>query len=98
MVVVCQAGTSVEEAEHMTPLLPRFHRRQLEVEDRAAVERIVREAVPETSTVARATLPGDTRRLRGIPVCAFGVAGVSPGTDPQAALLRSVHPYRYPSD
>jgi hypothetical protein len=74
----------------MTPLLPRFHRRQLEVEDRAAVERIVREAVPETSTVARATLPGDTRRMRGIPICAMGVAGVSPGTDPMAALLRTI--------
>jgi len=72
----------------MTPLLPRFHRRQLEVEDRAAVERIVRDTVPETSTVARATLAGDTRRLRGIPVCAFGVAGVSPGTDPQAETIR----------
>ena len=82
----------------MTPLLPRFHRRQLEVEDRAAIERIVQEAVSETSTVARATLPGDTRLLRGIPVCAFGVAGVSPGTDPLGALLRSVHPSRYPSD
>jgi hypothetical protein len=73
----------------VTPLLPRFHRRQLEAEDHAAVERIVREAV-QTSTVARATLPGDTRRLRGIPVCAMGVAGVSPGTDPMAALLRTI--------
>ena len=86
----------------MTPLLPRFHRRQLEVEDRAAVERIVQEAVSETSTVARATLPGDTRRLRGIPLCPIGmglrISGTSPGTDPLAALLRSIHPSRYSSD
>lgn len=74
----------------MSVLLPRYYRRQLEREDRAAVDKAVRESidvVPET--VARATLPGDNRRLRGIPVCAMGVTGVSPGTDPLAALLSS---------
>jgi len=73
----------------MTQILPRFYRRQLEAEDRAAVDQAIAESVtPETAP--RATLPGDTRRLRGIPVCAMGVSGTAPGTDPLAALLRSV--------
>jgi hypothetical protein len=72
----------------MNPLLPRFHRRQLDAQDRAAVDRAVQDSIPETSTVARATLPGDTRRLRGIPICAMGVQGTSPGTDPVAEVLR----------
>ena len=72
----------------MSHLLPRFHRRQLEREDALSVARAVRESVSETPTVARATLPGDTRRLRGIPV-AGGACGTSPGTDPLYALLRS---------
>jgi hypothetical protein len=42
-----------------------------------------------TTTVARATLPGDTRRLRGIPV-AGGACGTSPGTDPLNAALRNI--------
>lgn len=41
----------------------------------------------ETITVhTKATLPGDTRRLRGIPVVG-GIGGTSPGTDPLGALL-----------
>lgn len=74
----------------MSILLPRYYRRQQEREDRAAVDKAVTESidvVPET--VARATLPGDNRRLRGIPCVALGVSGVSPGTDPLAALLSS---------
>ena len=74
----------------MSQILPRFHRRQQEREGQAAVERAVRESIPEnTETVARATLPGDRRRLRGIPV-AGGACGTSPGTDPLAQVLRSV--------
>lgn len=73
----------------MSHLLPRFHRRTLERQDAAAVERAVRESVDATpQTVARATLPGDTRRLRGIPVCAMGVSGTAPGTDPLGELVR----------
>jgi hypothetical protein len=71
-------------------LLPRFHRMQEARQDAAAVDKAVRESVTETKTVAKATLPGDTRRLRGIPVCAMGVPGTQPGSDPLAALLRSV--------
>lgn len=68
--------------------LPRFYRRQLEAEDSAAVDEAVRESMsPETAP--RATLPGDTRRLRGIPMFCRGVNGTAPGTDPLAALLAS---------
>lgn len=75
----------------MSHLLPRFHARQQAREDKAAVDRAVMESEPMvTTTVARATLPGDNRRLRGIPCVARGVAGASPGTNPLAALLRSL--------
>jgi hypothetical protein len=71
-------------------LLRRFHAYSERIEDERKVARIVLESqgaeVP--ATVARATLPGDTRRLRGIPVCARGVTGVSPGTDPSSAAVR----------
>jgi hypothetical protein len=50
-----------------------------------AVEQAVSES-ESVQTVTRATLPGDTRRLRGIPCIARGVGGTSPGTDPLLAL------------
>jgi hypothetical protein len=72
----------------MTQILPRFYRRQLEAEDRAAVDSAIADSVsPETAP--RATLPGDTRRLRGIPMFAMGVCGTAPGTDPVGVLLAS---------
>jgi hypothetical protein len=65
-------------------LLRRFHAYSERMEDERRIGRILLEAqageVPRT--VSRATLPGDNRRLRGIPVVARGVAGVSPGTNP----------------
>lgn len=70
----------------MTPILPRYYRRQLERQDAQAISRAVAEAVDTTpTTVARATLAGDARRLRGIPV-AGGACGTSPGTDPYHAI------------
>ena len=67
----------------MSHLLRRFHAQSERIEDERKIGRIVLEARgEEAKTVARATLPGDNRRLRGIPVVARGVAGVSPGTDP----------------
>lgn len=71
----------------MSHILPRFYRRTLERQDAAAVDRAVRESVEMDTTVAKATLPGDKRRLRGIPV-AGGACGTSPGTDPLHAVLR----------
>lgn len=86
----------------MSHLLPRYRRAQLararrtgellpaeHVLTRQAVDQAVQDAEDRTiHTVARATLPGDTRRLRGIPVTTYGVAGTAPGTDPLAALIR----------
>lgn len=85
----------------MSHLLPRFHRRRLEQDryrndrlgpllDDSQVDQAVRESVPEVydKSSAGSTRPGDARRLRGIPVCAMGVSGTSPGTDPLAQVLR----------
>ena len=76
----------------MSHLLPRFHATTERMEDQRKLGRVLLEVGERevTATVARATLPGDTRRLRGIPVCARGVAGVSPGTNPLAQVLRFV--------
>ena len=38
----------------------------------------------------RATLPGDSRRLRGIPAIGYGVTGAIPGTTP--GTLRNTKP------
>ena len=74
----------------MTQILPRFYRSQQARLDRRAVDKAVAESIPlETQQVARSTPYGDRRRLRGIPV-AGGACGTSPGTDPLAAVLRSV--------
>lgn len=70
----------------MNQLLPRYYRRTLARLDAAAVDKAVAESVnPETAP--RATLGGDRRRLRGIPV-AGGACGTSPGTDPYYACER----------
>lgn len=75
----------------MSRLLPRFHAAADAIEDERKVSRIVSESesldAPRISN--RVTLPGDMRRLRGIPMSARGVSGTSPGTSPLAALLRS---------
>lgn len=72
----------------MSLILPRFNAALQRIEDERKIGRILRESqvaeVPKT--VARATLPGDTRRLRGIPVVARGVRGASPGTHPSDAV------------
>jgi hypothetical protein len=63
-------------------ILPRFRRAQLEREEQMKVDRAVNESVGNPSTVIRATLPGDIRRLRGIPAIGRGVDGAIPGTRP----------------
>lgn len=76
----------------MSQLLRRFNAVSERIEDQRNLGRILMESqvAEQPGTVARATLPGDPFRLRGIPICARGVGGVSPGTNPVAALLRSV--------
>ena len=75
----------------MSHLLPRFYATTERMEDERKIGRVLieSESADLPASVARATLPGDTRRLRGIPVCAMGVGGTSPGTNPLAALLMS---------
>lgn len=77
----------------MSPqILPRFNAAMNAIEDERKVARAVLESVDTSSTsISKATAPGDNRRLRGIPCVSRGVAGVSPGTDPLAAVIR-----RYP--
>ena len=71
------------------PLLPRYNASAQRIEDERKLSRIILESTSaEVQTVTRATLPGDNRRLRGIPCIARGVSGVSPGTDPLLAVQR----------
>jgi hypothetical protein len=76
----------------MSHLLPRFSASMQALADAQKIGRILLETGDPgpVRTVQRATLAGDPRRLRGIPVCARGVGGVSPGTNPLAEVLRSV--------
>jgi hypothetical protein len=71
-------------------LLPRFYAYTEEVERLRRLERVLREAnaAEQPQTVARATLGGDQRRLRGTPIIARGARGALPGTDPVSELLR----------
>lgn len=70
------------------PLLPRFTAATERIEDERKIAKVLLESASAEipPTVARATLPGDNRRLRGIPCIARGVSGVSPGTDPAYAV------------
>lgn len=70
----------------MSQLMRRFSAVSERIEDERKIGRILQETGDVMQTVARATLPGDNRRLRGIPCVARGVAGVSPGTHPSDAL------------
>jgi hypothetical protein len=74
------------------PLLPRFNAAMQKVEDQRKIGRILEETGEViTATVQKATLAGDTRRLRGIPAIGRGVAGVSPGTNPTDVIRRRLH-------
>ena len=47
------------------------------------VDKITRDFNAQTETVCSATLPGDARRLRGIPAIGRGVTGAIFGTRPE---------------
>ncbi len=53
----------------MPPLLPRFNASLQHLEDERKIGRILLESevLDVPATVARATLPGDSLRLRGVP-------------------------------
>lgn len=68
----------------MSQILPRFNAALERQQDERKLARILLETGPTElpTTVSKATLAGDPRRLRGIPVVGRGVPGVSPGTNP----------------
>lgn len=70
----------------MSQPLRRFHRRQELAEDLRFIARIIDEN-PMVATAPSATLPGDSRRLRGIPCVARGVAGAIPGSSPAKSRI-----------
>lgn len=70
---------SDDERRH---LATRYRQDQLTIQHSRAVARAVSQSVDRTISVVAAG--GDARALRGIPVVARGVPGVSPGTQPNA--------------
>jgi hypothetical protein len=69
----------------VAPVLPRFHRRQLELLDEQAVADAVGPDLEEP--VHPGIAGGDARRLRGIPCIGVGVPGARRETHPLQALL-----------
>lgn len=70
------------------PLLPRYtDTRRHDEQKIAKILLETGEELPPAKTFFGATLPGDERRLRGIPCVARGVAGACPGTNPLSALM-----------
>lgn len=73
----------------MPDLLPRYYRRQQEIEDERKVAQIILETGGDVPPkLVNGAAGGDWRRMRGLPIVARGVPGTAPNTDPVAALLR----------
>jgi len=72
----------------MSQPLPRFYKRTLQAKDQRMIAAAVIDSgdTAPTRTVTHATLPGDARRLRGIPAIGRSVSGCIPGTNPEQAL------------
>jgi len=68
-------------------IMPRAYRRQLQANDHDKITRLTAETTPIT-THPGASLPGDTRKLRGIPAIGPNVTGAIPGTRPGDNLWR----------
>ena len=73
----------------MAQPLPRAFRLQLQAEDTAKIDSILREVgdVGEPSCSPGQTAAGDERRLRGIPAIGRETSGAVSGSDPVRALL-----------
>lgn len=71
---------------HLAQILRRFNAALERIEDERKIAKIIIEVgeAPDPTTVAKATLPGDRDRLRGIPVEGFG--GAIPGSKPHTAV------------
>ncbi len=73
----------------MTELASWLRQKSLDAEAERMIARAVVEAEPvNPATVTSATLAGDKRRLRGVPVVGGGTGGAIAGTNPVAALMR----------
>lgn len=73
--------------------IPRHIRAQQKAADLAKIERLVngtpdREKPADRTPKRTRNLEGDARVMRAIPICAEGVPGTEPGTDPLAEYLR----------
>ena len=72
----------------MSKLLPRYT--TISHNDTLKIDKIIGTSTAGDITVTtktKATAPGDSRKLRGIPV-AGGACGTSPGTDPLGETIR----------
>ncbi len=63
----------------------RHHTLTVQLEDQ--LHEIARDTETTPIVNSKATAPGDSRKLRGIPALAKGVASTCPGTDPLRAVL-----------
>ena len=72
-------------------LLPRFHRRQTEIEDERKIDKILLETGDpndaDAPPMARGADGHDWQRRRGLPLIGRGVSGARTDTNPVAALL-----------
>lgn len=78
----------VTVVEAVPRLAAKYRRNELRAEAYRNVTQAVSEAVETTPVLIVAALPGDTRKLRGIPCIARGVGGTSPGTSPEREAIR----------
>lgn len=71
-------------------LLPRFYVRQQRLEDERKLAQIILEtgASIDCPQLVNGADGHDWQRRRGLPIVSRGVRGITPGTDPVAALLR----------
>ena len=75
----------------MADILPRFYRRQQQIDDARKVARIILETGCSYEEAGGKLVNGadghNWQRMRGLPIVARGVRGTAPGTDPLGALL-----------
>ncbi|MGI8479011.1 MAG: hypothetical protein ACR2M2_04015 [Gaiellaceae bacterium] len=77
----------------MAELLPRYYRRQQEVDDARRVAKIILETggsadeIEDSPGLANGADGHDWRRRRGLPLIGKGVQGAMSGTNPLGALI-----------
>lgn len=73
----------------ITPRHERHAQRQADIAKVVDIIETTGERHIEAGNSTTRNLQGDRRVLRMIPVCAYGVGGTQPGTEPLAALLET---------